>query len=179
LQAELQTGTVVYIVALTKKELRSKKKKPSNRKVLIGTVNHFSCAYLITAHDFNTCASALPLGSHAGRTGGGRRCDASTSIARPHHRAAPFHPLPRAQSCGICPRALRRRDFFILLPHVRTHGAHGGEAAGRGAAAPLIVVHLLHVPPRLAPSSRSPAPRRHTTSPLPTPPGESSASAHL
>ena len=61
-----------------------------------------------------------------------------------------------------------------------THGARGGEAAGRGAAAPLIVAHLLHVPPRLAPSSRSPAPRRHTPCPLPPPPpGESSASAHL
>ena len=75
----------------------------------------------------------------------------------------------RAHSRAVFARAPSAAATSSSSSRTCTHGARGGEAAGRGAAAPLIVAHLLHVPPRLAPSSRSPAPRRHTPCPLPRP----------
>ena len=63
--------------------------------------------------------------------GGG---DASTSIARPHHRAPPFLPLPRAPSPGFHPVALARELLQPSSPppHLNARGAweRGGGARG-------------------------------------------------
>ena len=79
------------------------------------------------------------------------------------HRPTPPPAPPRRASHRTtpCPSFLAPQGSSASA-HLYTRGARGGDAAGRGAAAPLLDAHLIHVPPRLAPSSHSPAPRRHT-----------------